>query len=438
MIPSAVYPANPGTWLTAGFVAVLGTAGLQAQQIVEVTGQDRHLDAAFEEVYRVGALDGEPWEMFGTVRTAAFDGRGNLYIFDGSGGPTGRWTDARILVFNASGDFVREFGSAGQGPGEFNVPMAMAVLRDGTSVVSDIGHTAYQLFDGAGEFVRAVRVGAAELSILYANAMHADPRGAGVYALPTRAGPTMGRAPADSRPVLRLDLGNEDLRADTVAKGWSPPPPETADGEVDGVVVQGRRVTYAELGMGQTTIFEPEVLTSVLPDGRVVFSDSSAYALKVTGDGATGVARTITRPLDPEPVTPAIERAEMHRRDSVRMALGAPAAGQRILQFPGSDGTPETVAIDMPEPAFYPELAILHALATTWDGRIWVQRRGRYPDTDGPIDILTADGDYIGTFPAGTPGMPAAFGPEGLVAFIELDELDVATVVVRRLPATLR
>lgn len=411
---------------------------LQAQQIVEVTGQDRHLDAAFEEVFRVGALDGEPWEMFGTVRTAAFDGRGNLYIFDGSGGPTGRWTDARILVFNASGDFVREFGSTGQGPGEFNVPVAMAVLRDGTSVVSDIGHRTYQLFDGAGEFVRAVRVGAAELSILHANAMHADARGAGVYALPTRARPTMGRAPADSRPVLRLDLASENMTADTVAKGWLPPPPETADGEVEGVVVQGRRVSYAELGMGQTTVFEPEVLAAVLPDGRVVFSDSSAYALKVTGDGGTGVAHSITRPLDPEPVTPAIERAEMDRRDSVRVALGAPAAGQRILQLPGSDGTPETVTIDTPEPAFYPELAILHALATTWDGHIWVQRRGRFPDTDGPIDVLTADGDYIGTFPAGTPGMPAAFGPEGLVAFIELDELDVATVVVRRLPATLR
>ena len=37
--------------------------------------------------------------------------------------------------------------------------------------------------------------------------------------------------------------------------------------------------------MGQAMVFEPEVLAAVLPDGRVVFSDSSAYALKVTGDG---------------------------------------------------------------------------------------------------------------------------------------------------------
>lgn len=411
---------------------------LQAQRVVEVTGQDRHLDTAFEEVFRVGTLDGEPWEMFGTVRTAAFDADGNLYLFDGSGGPTGRWTDARILVFSSSGEFVHQFGTTGQGPGEFNAPVALAVLPDGTSVVSDIGHRAYQLFDASGAFVRAVRVGVPELSILYASPIHADPRGSGVYALPTRAGPTMGRAPASSRPVLRLDLGSDAMRTDTVAKGWLPPPPETADGEVEGVVIQGRRVTYAELGMGQTAIFEPEVLAGVLPDGRVVFSDSSAYALKLTGAGDPGVARIITRPLDPEPVTTEIQREEMERRNSLRMALGAPAGGQRILQFPGSDGTPQNVTIDMPEPAFHPVLSVIHAVATTWEGHIWVERRGPWPDTDGPIDVLTADGDYLGTFPAGTPGMPAAFGPDGLVAFIELDELDVATVVVRRLPAALR
>jgi len=34
--------------------------------------------------------------------------------------------------------------------------------------------------------------------------------------------------------------------------------------------------------------------------------------------------------------------------------------------------------------------------------------------------------------------MPGAFGPNGLVAYWELDELDVPIVVVRRIPASLR
>ncbi len=44
----------------------------------------------------------------------------------------------------------------------------------------------------------------------------------------------------------------------------------------------------------------------------------------------------------------------------------------------------------------------------------------------------------MGTYPTGATAMPDAFGPDGLAAFIELDELDVASVVVRRLPAEVR
>ena len=52
--------------------------------------------------------------------------------------------------------------------------------------------------------------------------------------------------------------------------------------------------------------------------------------------------------------------------------------------------------------------------------------------------MLTPDGRYIGTFAAGVTGMPDAFGPDGLAAFIERDEFDVTSVVVRRLPADVR
>ena len=43
------------------------------------------------------------------------------------------------------------------------------------------------------------------------------------------------------------------------------------------------------------------------------------------------------------------------------------------------------------------------------------------------------DGRYLGTYPAGAVAMPDAFGPDGLVAFIERNEQDVQTVVVRRM-----
>ena len=51
---------------------------------------------------------------------------------------------------------------------------------------------------------------------------------------------------------------------------------------------------------------------------------------------------------------------------------------------------------------------------------------------------MTPDGEYVGTYSAEATGMPDAFGPDGLAAFIELDEFDVASVVVRRLPTEVR
>ena len=62
----------------------------------------------------------------------------------------------------------------------------------------------------------------------------------------------------------------------------------------------------------------------------------------------------------------------------------------------------------------------------------------RGTDPDGPIDLLTADGRYLGTLRADATSMPSAFGPDGLVAFVERDELDVPTVVVKRLPTEVR
>ena len=58
------------------------------------------------------------------------------------------------------------------------------------------------------------------------------------------------------------------------------------------------------------------------------------------------------------------------------------------------------------------------------------------PGRPAPIDIITPDGAYIGTLPSAT--MPVAFGPDGLAAYLEINELDVPEVVVRRLPEGVR
>ena len=46
----------------------------------------------------------------------------------------------------------------------------------------------------------------------------------------------------------------------------------------------------------------------------------------------------------------------------------------------------------------------------------------------GVIDVWNPDGRYVGTPPPDDPPMPDAFGPDGLAAWVELDELDVPRI----------
>lgn len=84
---------------------------------------------------------------------------------------------------------------------------------------------------------------------------------------------------------------------------------------------------------------------------------------------------------------------------------------------------------------FFPEVPVIRGLATTWDGHIWVLRRGEEPLGDGPVDVLTAAGGYLGSLRADATVIPDAFGPDGLVAIVERNELGVQTVTVRRVVA---
>ena len=431
-------------FVSATFALQLAATALQAQELIELPGRDRLIDPDFEEVYRVGVLEGESWEMFGEVNKVAFDAEGNLYVFDGTMGLMGSG-NLRVLVFDGAGGFRHQFGSWGGGPGEFNRPVGFAVLRDGTTVVSDVGHRAYQLFDASGTFQRMVRTGDDPGTVSASATIRPDPRGAAVFAGGFGGGPDIsfraasgagGAAVPASRPITRVALDGEVVEADTVVQGWLP---RRAD--MDDLTPNVPAELREMLGrMSMPTLFEPRLLVGVLPDGGIVHSDSSAYVLKVTPPGARAPQRIIRRPFLPEPLTPSLRSDFEERRAARREGRGGGPPGPRILEVRGRSeggGTPVTGSFQL-EQRYYHEVPVLRTLATTWDGRIWVQRRGTEPEGDGPIDVLTHEGEYAGTYATAATEMPDAFGPNGLVAFIELDEFDVASVVVRRLPAGVR
>ena len=435
--------------IDAGGRPLVGIPVLQAQQVTELPAQDRDIQPEFDEVYRIGVIEGESWEMFSQLKHLAFDARGNLYVFDDGGSRLS--PELRVLVFDPSGAFVREFGTSGDGPGEFRNPDGYAVTRDGMTVVRDRGHLAYQVFDASGRLVRMVRNragttessdggGAVTATTTASTPIQADPRGGAVYTTTARAafsGFGSNRIPASVRTITRHGLDGENARIETVVNAWRPPRGNTPSGR------QGA------LGVNLPRTFEPRLLMGLLPDGGIVYSDSSSYALKIAAADGSGVVRTITRPLRPTPVTPRIEE-EYKRRKEERDAAGRSRRGggsaiSMTVRGEGIGNDPELVQAFMQAmeefgkiQPFYPEIPVLMKLQTTWESRIWVMRQGEELLEDGPIDVLTADGDYVGTYRAGATAMPDAFGPNGLAAFIEFDELDVPRVVVRRLPAGVR
>lgn len=459
--------------LTAAFVAAPAAV---AQQVVELPGRDQRLEADFEEVFRVGVLDGADWEMFAAIPKVAFDAEGNLYVFDSGGGMLD--SNLRVVVVDRTGAFLREFGSSGEGPGEFRMPTTYDVMRDGTTIVGDMGHQAYQIFDASGQFVRMVRAGSGAtqgsgsggatmtVSMGSLGQIQVDPRGGAVYS--AREGSSLsaslaGEDAPEYRPIDRHSLDGEEARTETVVEAWRPPRESQEDAfRVSGnlPVVEGpdgRTTSLRDMvrGLSRPAIFEPQVRMGLLPDGGIVYSDSSAYALKVTAADGGRLLRTLTRPLQPEPVTPSIQEEYQRKMDERRNeASGGAGLQTGSVSFIGvaassssgtgsgsglpTGGSGGNFSISIGEAPFYPVIPVIRRLFTSWEGRIWVMRQGDELLEDGPIDVLTADGDYVGTYRTDDTKMPDAFGPDGLAAFIEFDEFDVAHVVVRRLPAEVR
>ena len=385
------------------------TVPVTAQEIITLPAEDRWLEPRLEEVYRVGLPSGAEWEQFGDVGSVAFDGASNLYLFDDQA--------QSILIVGPDGRLVRRLGGLGDGPGEFREAVEMAVMPDGRVIVADFRRRGFHLFHADGEFDRMVPMSGVT-QVMRVGPISALPGTGAIARVPTLATQilTMSREPSISHSthaIEREDLSGEQTATDTIAEAWLP-----ANSPEDVPAIM--RPMAAVNPMWGLPVLSPDLHWGVLPDGRVAFSDSSTYAVKLAESGP-GVVRTLSRPILPEPVTRRLVRAEKDRRLR-RMEETAP---------PGRDLRDRREAIE--NLRFAEEVPVVRGLAVTWEGLIWVLRRGEEPVSDGPIDVLSPAGRYLGSYRTGTTEMPDAFGPDGLVAFIERNEMDVQTVVVKRM-----
>lgn len=409
--------------------------GLAAQQVIDLPARDVPLAADFAELYRVGATLEPSWQLYGASVEVAFDAAGNLYVFDRE--------NYRIVKVSPTGTLVREIGERGDGPGELRSPVDFTVLRDGTVVVADMGARSFQVYGIDGEWDRSVPFGSDGAVML--GEVLADPRGGAVLSAGSRVvmmqvqgGRGAGMAMPTGRPIMRYGLA-EGAAGEEVLRAWEPPAddePRTASAAPGGGMA-------FRVGAGPRA-FTPELFAGTLPDGGVAYSDSSAYQVRIAGPDGT-LRRTLRRPIRPEPVTERIQEEERARRLAEMDAGGGPRISMQVAGRAGAAPQPvpqeqiqQMLRQQVEQLQFYPEIPVVTRLATGWAGKIWVERRGEELDGPGPVDVITPAGEYLGTIAADGLGVPDAFGPEGRVAYVERDELDVVNVVVRRLPAALR
>lgn len=429
------------------FVALLlacGDAAVESGNANDTDpADDVILNSVTEEVFTVGAMEGEDWEIFGRIQSVHFDGNGNLHIFD-------RQAD-RVVVVGGDGNFIRTVGKPGEGPGEFSFVIDLAVFRDGSYAA--ITNGSIHRFDTEGVFIGTVPADASTGIPMRAKALP-DGRLLSTNTLrmnmPTgnRSVAISGNIGSEGRSIEVFSL--EEGLSELLYTAWELPDEDNDEGEVS---VSGPASGVSiSLQMSPPRAFVPGLHVGVLSDGRVAVADSVGYRVKLVGmDGS--VTGTVERPIAPTVVTEAIMEAERERRRAAQEERNtdAPAGGGTFITMRGSSmsgsATSSTLSSINPDNVqsinllggsiedltFAEEIPVIDDIAVDREDRIWVERTGENGQGLGPIDIMTADGRYLGTLAMDGLRIPRAFGPGGLMAYVELDEFEVQSVRVIRL-----
>lgn len=367
-------------------------------------GPDIMLTAATEHVYTVGEYMGEDWESFGLLADVGFDGAGNAHILDTQ--------EDRIVVLDPDGTFVRFVGGPGEGPGELRSPLGLNVLRDGGYVVS--GPASIEVFAPGGEHLRRMPFETVE-ALFNAKAFPDGSLVSTVFRFDMerlRQGLPQLDPPGRPIEIFPIEHGTPEV----LYTAWELPDPE-------GDRRRARRSSSSGVSrMSAGRAFEPRLHFDTTSDGRLAVVDSIGYRVKLVGRDGSVVA-TVERPIAPRAVTEAMKEAARER--------------YRAREVPSNVGIFSIERESVDELRFAEEVPIIANMAVDWEDRIWVERTGADGVEPGPIDIVTPEGGYVGTLAADGVRIPSAFGPDGLMAYIEADEVGIPTVRVIRLVSLL-
>ncbi len=352
----------------------------------------------------IGEVDGPEELLFGQIASIAVDDDHSVYVLDRQA--------QEVRIFDAGGSYIETLGRPGEGPGEFSIADAVAVLPDGRLTVRDPGRMLVHTFVRETGDTDQWRYGTGGIFIA-AKPLYTD-----------RSGRTLlvTHNPLRREDPLRhvIVFGPNGTHVDTLPEPW-------IDYERPRLVAQRELEGGGTASVNESVPFTPDFYWTIHPSGHPLAGFSADYRIDLARDD--GVLR-IERDVEPVAVA-AGEREQERERITRRM--------RRLVPDWDWDGPP------IPErKPFYTDLYAGR------DGRIWVQvsTEGREagnedqdPDEPGSeavtweeatrFDVFDEDGTYLGAVESPDDYsiyVEPVFGRDH-VWWVTVDELGVQRVV---------
>lgn len=224
-----------------------------------------------EEDLRIGSAEGEPEYQFGQIAGIDVASDGRIFVLD---------QQARdVRVFDREGRFVARIGKAGSGPGELGQGAGPVFVGPGDTVsVPDVGQQRVTRYTPGGEPAGSFPVAMSD--------------GIAVKWMETPDGELVQQTMILALPhQAAVEPGNILLR-------------RNASGEITDtlmVMPAGQTMDFSS-GQPRMTLFAPEPMWALGPQGHLVYGNNSVYRLEVFGPGGE-LERVIAKERERDPIS---------------------------------------------------------------------------------------------------------------------------------------
>lgn len=341
-------------------------------QVVHSFGDPRDLPWAADTIGVFGG-DADGSGSFYRVRRALIDvdDQGIVYVLDPS--------LFKVTAYTSEGVALRSWGRQGQGPGELQSPLSVAVDDDGNVLVHEASRGVLVRYAQAGEWIDEQP--APPVMLLSLRHFEAVPEGLLLW----DRDPFQGSDERLDKLLLRGPAGEEPL--------------------IRGRVSNSSTAHWPACGM---------IFTTPLPlSPRIRWSER---------EGRVGVAAWSDFRVD------VYERSRFRRRLLVGASVPplSEDAAVRLLDETGVQGPCNSTASEFVERhGFHERPQMIQELTLGPEGRMWAEFRAE--DGDTRIMVFDSSGAVLGVLPQAFP-MPLSFLPDGRGVIQLVDSLDVERV----------